>query len=116
VNTSSLLKKIPKTDADQLLTAMGTDVSKYLPPEPEKIEELNAKWAAQVEGMRHRIIDNLITPGGRYNQLLVEMDGIQNDPDRGHLLRLLQKELPERLGEYVNTEIKNLGDELKEQA
>lgn len=116
VNTSSLLKKLPKTDADPLLTAMGTDVSKYLPPEPEKIEELNAKWAAQVEAMRHRIIDNLITPGGRYNQLLVEMDGIRNDPDRGHLLRLLQKELPERLGEYVNTEIKKLGDELKERS
>lgn len=116
VNTSSLLKSVSQTDADPLLTAMGTDVSKYLPPEPEKVEELNRKWAAKVEAMRHRIIDNLITPGGRYNQLLVEMDGIRNDPDRGHLLRLLQKELPVRLGEYVNTEIKNLGDELKERS
>jgi hypothetical protein len=114
VSTSSLLKKVSQTDSNELFVAMEFDVSKHLPPEPEKIEELNTKRDVLVEDMRHRIIDNLITPGARYRQLLVEMDALRTNPDRGTLLRRLKAALPERLGEYVNTEIKLLGDELKD--
>jgi hypothetical protein len=91
---------------------MQSDVAQYLPPEPEKVlvseEELNATVQAMVERIllfRH--------PLSRYNQLQVEMQSLGKNPNRGTLLRRLKAALPIGLGEYVNTEIKKLGDELK---
>jgi hypothetical protein len=110
VTTSSLLAKVASSNA--ALSAMQSDVAQYLPPEPEKVlvseEELNATVQAMVERIllfRH--------PLSRYNQLQVEMQSLGKNPNRGTLLRRLKAALPIGLGEYVNTEIKKLGDELK---
>lgn len=112
VTTSSLLKKATETIPDKVLAAMATDIGQYLPPEPEQVlvseEELNA----QVQAMVKRIFI-FRQPISRYNQLLAEMRDLETNPDRGTLLRRLKSALPERLGEYVNTEVKKLGDELK---
>lgn len=111
VSTSALLAK---TEGGESVTvAMEADIAQYLPEEKEEVlvteEELNARVAAMMERIfvfRH--------PRSRYNQLLEEMRSIRNDPNRGTLLRRLKTALPEGLGEYINTEIKNLGDELND--
>ncbi len=106
VATSSLIKDAPK---DKLTLAATQDLSQYLPSEPPTVSDdaLNTQVKAMVERIfifRH--------PRSRYNQLLEEMDVLRSNPNRGTLLRRLKSALPEGLGEYVNTEIKNLHDEL----
>jgi len=111
--SSSTLAQSSGTKApDALLIALDKDVSTFLPQEFESLkitsEELDARVAVMLEHIllfRH--------PTSRYTQLLTEMREIQNDPNRGTLLRRLKTKLPEGLGEYVNTELKNLVDELK---
>ncbi len=114
VTTSSLLKSGLQTDSDPLLLAMASDIRMYLPAEPEQVlvseEELNS----QIRDILKRIFI-FRHPVSRYNQLLAEMRDLENNPHRGTLLRRLKSALPEGLGEYVNTEIKKLGDELKSQ-
>ncbi len=113
VTTSSLLKKATdNTKTDKVLLAMATNIAKYLPPEPEQVLVTEEELNAQVQTMMKRIFI-FRQPISRYNQLLAEMRDLEANPDRGTLLRRLKSALPERLGEYVNTEIKKLGDELK---
>lgn len=112
VTTSSLLTKLVATGG-QDLDAMQSDVAQYLPPEPEKVLVSEEQLDAMVQAMVDRILV-FRHPLSRYNQLLVEMQGIEKNPNRGTLLRRLKAALPVGLGEYVNTEIKKLGDELKQ--
>lgn len=105
--TAKLVAVAPK---DDVTVAAATDIAQYVPAELPSISdaELDQRIAAIVERIfvfRH--------PRSRYNQLLVEMDKLQGDPNRGTLLRRLKSALPEGLGAYVNTEIQKLGDELK---
>lgn len=109
VSVSSLLKKSPQFS--DVATAMMKDIAQYVPSEQAEIlvseEELNAQVAAMINRIfifRH--------PTSRYNQLLAEMRAIEGNPNRGTLLRRLKAALPEKIGEYVNTEIQKLSDEL----
>jgi hypothetical protein len=115
VTTNSLIKDAVKGSPDKIAQAVQTDIAQYLPPEPEQVlvseEELNIR----VQDMIKRILV-FKAPRSRYNQLLLEMSLLKGDPNRGTLLRRLYRELPENgIGGYVLTEIKNLGDELKQE-
>lgn len=105
--TSRLIKTAPR---DKLVAAAVSDIAQYLPPEQILVsdEELNGR----VKEMVNRIF-LFRHPRSRYNQLLLEMEKLRGDPSRGTLLRRLKNALPEGVGEYVNTEIKNLRDELE---
>lgn len=112
VSTSSLLSKADVVSDGGVTIAMQTDIEQYLPAEQAQVlvteEELNTMVTAMMDRIfvfRH--------PRSRYNQLLVEMQGIAKNPNRGTLLRRLKSALPEGLGDYVNTEIRNLGNELQ---
>lgn len=114
VTTSQLLKTASKTNAGEVFIAMAEDVDQYLPPEPEQVLVSEEDLNRQVQEMVKRIFI-FRQPISRYNQLLAEMRDLESNPNRGTLLRRLKSALPERLGEYVNTEVKKLGDELKGQ-
>jgi len=114
VTTSELLKTASKTNTGEVFVAMASDVSQYLPPEPEQVLVSEEDLNRQVQEMMKRIFI-FRQPISRYNQLLAEMRELESNPNRGTLLRRLKSALPERLGEYVNTEVKKLGDELKGQ-
>lgn len=114
VTTSELLKTASKTNTGEVFVAMASDVSQYLPEEPEQVLVSEEDLNRQVQEMMKRIFI-FRQPISRYNQLLTEMRGLESNPNRGTLLRRLKSALPERLGEYVNTEVKKLGDELKGQ-
>ncbi len=94
--------------------ALTTDIAQYLPQEKELVLASEEELNAQVQSMLSRMFV-FRHPRSRYNQLLVEMQGLQGNPQRGTLLRRLKVALPDMFGEYVNTEIKKLGDELKVQ-
>lgn len=111
VSTSSLLSKADLA-TDSVTIAMQEDIEQYLPAEPEQVLVTEEELNAIVAGMMERIFV-FRHPRSRYNQLLVEMQGIANNSNRGTLLRRLKSALPEGLGEYVNTEIRNLGNELQ---
>ncbi|MEQ1849257.1 MAG: DUF5667 domain-containing protein [Candidatus Peribacteraceae bacterium] len=112
LNTSALARSSVGRVTDPVLIALESDLEKFLPAESDALtvtaEELNSRVAGMVE----RIL-LFRSPGQRYNQLLVEMRLIERDVSRGTLLRRLKAALPEALGEYVNTELKKLTDELK---
>ena len=114
VSTSNLVSEASKESSGEkeVLSTIQSDITKYIPAEHEKIllseEELNAS----VDAMLQRIL-LFRHPRSRYNQLLAEMEAIRNDDNRGTLLRRLKAALPEGLGEYVNTEIHELKDELQ---
>ncbi len=111
VTTSSLIKTVSKSHADNIFVAMKSDLDKYLPPEPEQVLVSEAELSRQIQAILKRIFI-FRHPISRYNQLLAEMRDLQSNPNRGTLLRRLKSALPEGLGAYVNTEIKKLGDEL----
>ncbi len=92
--------------------ALSADIAQYLPQEKEDVLVSEEQLNAQVDVMMDRIF-MFRHPRSRYNQILVEMQGLEGNPRRGTLLRRLKIALPDALGEYVNTEIKKLGDELK---
>lgn len=113
VSTSALFKDAGTSD-DEILIALETDISQYLPEEQEAIllseEQLNAEI--------QKILDRILLfrhPRSRYNQLLAEIAMIieKHPDDVGVWLRRLKTTLPDGLGEYVNTAIQKLGDELK---
>ncbi len=112
VTTSTLLQEVQKTNQDSVLIALATDIAPYLPSEAEDVRISEAELNARVQSMYARIFI-FRAPLSRYNQLQVEMAGLKGDPNHGTLLRRLKAALPVTLGEYVNTEIKLLGDELK---
>jgi len=115
VTTSSLIKEVTKGAPDKVAQAVQTDIAQYLPPEPEQILVSEEQLDAQVREMTARIF-LFRTPRSRYNQLLYEMSELKGNPNRGTLLRRLYRALPENgLGAYVLTEIKNFGDELREE-
>ena len=113
VSLSSLLKDQKKKGQSTVIAAVEKDLSQYLPPEPEKVEELEKKLDKQVQDMLTRIFV-FSHPRSRSNQLLAEMLAIRGNQYRGTLLRRLYRVLPENgLGEEVLAEIKAFGDELK---
>ena len=112
VTTSELLKNVSKTNTGEVFIAMTSDVEQYLPEKPEEVRVTEEQLNAQVQDMVKRIYI-FRQPISRYNQLLAEMRDLETNPNRGTLLRRLKSALPERLGEYVNTEVKKLGDELQ---
>lgn len=114
VTTSSLLRSVSATNEELVFAAMTADIEKYLPPEPENVLVSEADLARQVQEIMKRMFI-FRQPISRYNQLLAEMRDLENNPNRGTLLRRLKSALPVGLGEYVNTEIQKLGDELKAQ-
>jgi hypothetical protein len=97
---------------DAARRAISTDIAQYLPQEKEEVLVSEAELTAQVQAMMSRIFV-FRHPRSRYNQLLVEMTSLAGNARRGTLLRRLKVALPDALGEYVNTEVKKLGDELK---
>ncbi len=115
VTTSLLLKDLQKTNSDAVITALASDIAPYIPLEDQEIVVSEAELNQRVQGMYARIFI-FRAPLSRYNQLQVEMASLRGDPNRGTLLRRLKAALPEFLGEYVNTEVKLLGDELKSNA
>lgn len=109
--TASLAKS--KTDGEtKIAQALVTDIAQFLPPAPDDLVVSEDALNARVHDMYDRIFV-FRHPRSRYNQLLAEMVNLERDPNRGTLLRRLKSALPEGLGDYVNTEIKKLGDELK---
>ncbi len=113
VTMSSLVKKSANGNQDKVLVAVQSDLHQYLPAESEAVlvseEELNEA----VQKMVDRIFI-FKAPLSRYNQLMLEMDNLHGNVNRGTLLRRLFRAVPENgLGGYVLTEIKNFGDELK---
>ncbi len=114
VTTSSLVKEAGKGIASKVIIAAETDMAKYLPAEQESALDLEQKLDDQVQDIVKRIFI-FKAHLSRYNQLILEMANLRTSPNRGTLLRRLFRALPENgLGEYVLTEIKNLGDELKQ--
>lgn len=111
VSASALIKNTVKTGSDAVLIAMQTDIEQYLPQEQADVLLSEEELTARVQSMMERIFV-FRHPRSRYNQLLAEMQNLRGDPNRGTLLRRLKHALPEGLGEYVNTEIQQLGDEL----
>ncbi len=115
VTTSSLLKTASLTNAGPEFAAMESNIGKYLPPEPERVLVTEEELNSQIQEIVKRIFI-FRQPISRYNQLLAEMRDLEKNPHRGTLLRRLKSALPVRLGEYVNTEIQKLGDELKDRS
>jgi hypothetical protein len=105
--TAKLVAEAPK---DDITAAAEKDLAELVPQQPPSISD--DELAKRVQGMVDRIFV-FRHPRSRYNQLLAEMASLQGDANRGTLLRRLKAALPEGLGEYVNTEIQKLGDELK---
>ncbi len=113
VSTSSLISDAAKRSQNTVLVAVQTDLDQYLPPEPDSTLATEAELQAVIDGILQRIFI-FKAPLSRYNQLLLEMSELKGNPNRGTLLRRLYRALPELgLGEYVLTEIKSFGDELK---
>lgn len=101
---------------DEAVTAVQGEIAKYLPPEEETARLLvsEAELDAEVDAMVSRIF-TLKMPRSRYNQLIAEMADLRTsrNPNRGTLLRRLYRKLPQNgLAGFVQTEIKNMGDEL----
>ncbi len=95
-----------------MLSTIASDIAQYLPAEQDKILLSEEELSAHVEQVVERVL-LFRHPTSRYNQLLAEMRDLETDPNRGTLLRRLKAALPEGLGEYVNTEIQELRDELE---
>lgn len=113
VSTSSLIKQAAKDSQNSIVVAVQTDLDQYLPDEPDTTLVSEAELQGIIDGILKRIFI-FKAPLSRYNQLLHEMSELRGNPNRGTLLRRLYRALPEfGLGEYVLTEIKNFGDELK---
>ncbi|MDD5055812.1 MAG: DUF5667 domain-containing protein [Candidatus Peribacteraceae bacterium] len=114
-SSSVLLREIVPDGNDIALDALQTDMAQYLPPEPEQALLSEEEIDRQIKVIMDRIYV-FRSPRSRYNQLLQEMQGLQGHPRRGVLLRRLRQALPEGLGDYVLTEIKKVGDELKNES
>lgn len=114
-SSSVLLRGIPPEGNDIALNALQSDISQYLPREPEQALLSEEEIDRQIKGMMDRIYI-FRSPRSRYNQLQQEMQNLQGNPRRGVLLRRLRQALPEGLGDYVLTEIKKVGDELKNES
>ncbi len=113
VSTSSLIKQAAQDSQNSIVVAVQADLDQYLPPEPDTTLVSEAELQSVIDGILKRIFI-FKAPLSRYNQLLYEMSELKGNPNRGTLLRRLYRALPEfGLGEYVLTEIKNFGDELK---
>lgn len=113
VSTASLISDAAKGSQNTVLVAVQTDLDQYLPPEPSSTLATEAELQLVIDGILKRIFI-FKAPLSRYNQLLLEMSELKGNPNRGTLLRRLYRALPELgLGEYVLTEIKSFGDELK---
>lgn len=113
VSTSSLIKQAARDSQNSIVVAVQTDLDQYLPDEPDTTLVSEAELQGIIDGILKRIFI-FKAPLSRYNQLLHEMSELRGNPNRGTLLRRLYRALPELgLGEYVLTEIKNFGDELK---
>lgn len=111
LGASSAAQSAPGRATDPLLIALDTDIDTFLPAQSDALKVTTEELDARVATMVERIL-LFRSPGQRYNQLLVEMSNIVADPNRGTLLRRLKAALPDALGEYVNTELKKLTDEL----
>ncbi len=113
VSTSSLIKDAAKGSQNSIIVAAETDLSQYVPVEPSGALVSEAELNATIDAIVQRIFI-FKAPLSRYNQLIHEMGELKGNPNRGTLLRRLYRALPELgLGEYVLTEIKSFGDELK---
>jgi hypothetical protein len=112
LSTSSLLSTTGTGDI-ALRSVMEKGIAQYLPAETDKILVNEDALHTEVSAMVERILV-FRHPRSRYNQLLTEFRNVEAHPNRGTLLRRLKNALPLGLGEYVNTEMKNLRDELRD--
>lgn len=111
VSTSVLLKQSNAANK-KVASLMEDDISQYLPVEQEQILLTEEELAQRVSEMLTRIF-LFRHPTSRLNQVMAEIRNLDNDPNRGTLLRRLKNALPDTLGEYVNSVIRNSGNELK---
>lgn len=114
VSVSSLLKKYTATNPNDSVVALQQSIESYLPSEPEQrvIQATQAELDARVAAMVARVL-TFRMPVSRANQLNLELAGLQNDPDRGTLLRRFAHALPQGLAPTVDAEIVQLSSELQ---
>lgn len=115
VNASKQLTTLTTENEDTTteLTDLATDLEQYVPAESEQVLLSEEELDARVTAIVNRIFVFRV-PVSRYNQLMLEMRELQKDPNRGTILRRLYHALPQNgLAQYVQMEIKQLGDELK---
>ncbi len=121
VSTSALLKDAENMEKNELFIAMKEDVAQFLPAEQTQILVSEEALNAQVMAMMDRIFCKKCAggpfkhPASRYTELQNVFRDLVSNPDRGTLLRRLKVALPDKLGEYVKTEIQELGGELERQ-
>ena len=93
--------------SDRTLVALSQDIQQYLPPEPESLLITEEELAQRVQEIYDRIF-LFRAPQSRYNQLLVEVENLRADPNRGRLLRRLKAALPYGMSQQLNAEIQSL--------
>lgn len=109
---ASLARSAPATDEKTapLLLAIADSAASFLPEEPAETASLlitEEELLARIQEIRGRIF-LFRAPQSRYNQLLVEIEALRTDPNRGRLLRRLKQALPYTMSQELVAEIQSL--------